>query len=266
MGDGGAQGDPHGFAQCTGRKKADFNPASCSITTGSGPSYYLLGKIIRLDVHNVTSVAMNLCGVPKGEFAPYAVPQGNPFSNAALHPNKCAEIFNWGLRNPFRFSFDRQTGDMSIGDVGQEAWEEVNFQPVASPGQNFQWNLCEGQHTYPGGTAPCVGPPGSIPPRLEYAQGCAVNGGYVYRGPIEPLQGQYIFGDWCNLNMYIVADPAPDSASWAFERLPMPPVSVYSFGEDEQGNLYVADGYGPVYLFHSQSGGDLVFRDGFEVP
>ena len=79
------------------------------------------------------------------------------------HPDDCAEIFNWGFRNPFRFSFDRETGDMLIGDVGQNTYEEIDFQPAGSAGQNFQWNECEGFHTFPGGSAPCAGPSGSVP-------------------------------------------------------------------------------------------------------
>ncbi|MET0231481.1 MAG: PQQ-dependent sugar dehydrogenase, partial [Rhodanobacteraceae bacterium] len=131
MGDGGVQGDPHGFAQCTGRKKANNNPGTCYDTDGGGPTYYLLGKIIRLDVHGTTAAApSNFCGATPGEPAPYRIPPGNPFAGAAAHPDDCAEIFNWGFRNPFRFSIDRATGDMLIGDVGQNTYEEVSYQPA----------------------------------------------------------------------------------------------------------------------------------------
>jgi glucose/arabinose dehydrogenase len=172
MGDGGVQGDPNGFAQCTGRKKADNNPATCHTIAGSGPTYYLLGKIIRLDVHHSTASApANFCGATAGQAAPYAIPPGNPFVDASQYPNECAEIFNWGFRNPFRFSIDRQTGDMLIGDVGQNKYEEIDFQPAASAGQNFQWNWCEGLHSYPGGASGCSGPSGSVPPKIELAFG-----------------------------------------------------------------------------------------------
>ena len=214
MGDGGVQGDPNGFAQCTGRKKADSNPASCHTTAGSGPTYYLLGKIIRLDVHNTTASApANFCGIAAGSPAPYAIPPGNPFVDATAHPQECAEIFNWGFRNPFRFSFDRQTGDMLIGDVGQNTYEEIDFQAAGSPGQNFQWNQCEGRHTYPGGVLGCSGPVGSVPPKLDYSHsiGCAVIGGYIYRGPIGPLQGQYLFSDSCSGDIYVVANAGAGS-------------------------------------------------------
>ena len=202
-----------------------------------------------------------------GEPVPYAIPPGNPFADAGAHPDDCAEIFNWGFRNPFRFSFDRETGDMLIGDVGQNTYEEIDFQPAGSAGQNFQWNECEGFHTYPGGTAPCAGPPGSVPPKLEYSHnfGCAVVGGFRYRGPIGPFRGQYVFSDNCSGGIYIVANADGGVPVWTSEQLNgTPGMSTYSFGEDEAGNLYVADGNGPVYVFHSDSGGDVIFQNGFD--
>ena len=268
MGDGGVQGDPNGFAQCTGRKKADNNPDSCHSTSGSGPTYYLLGKIIRLDVHSTTASApANFCGVAQGGPAPYAIPPGNPFADVGQHPQDCAEIFNWGFRNPFRFSIDRETGDMLIGDVGQNSYEEVSFQPAGSSGQNFQWNECEGFHTYPGGGTPCAGPAGSIPPKLDYSHsvGCAIVGGYVYRGPIVAFQGQYVFSDNCSGDIYVVSNADGGVSPWTYQTMSgTPGMSTYSFGEDAQGNLYVADGNGPVYVFHSDSGADLIFANGFD--
>lgn len=270
IGDGGVQGDPNGFAQCTGRKKADNDPSTCHSTDGSGPTYYLLGKIVRLDVHGTTASApANFCGATPGQPAPYAIPPGNPFADAEAHPQDCAEIFNWGFRNPFRFSFDRETGDMLIGDVGQNTYEEVSFQAAGSPGQNFQWNQCEGFHGYPGGADACAGPAGSVPPKLDYSHagtgGCAVTGGYVYRGPIEPLRGQYLFGDYCSGDVYVVADAGASVSPWTYEVLGgAPSMSPYSFGEDDDGNLYVADGGGKVYVFHSDSSADVLFRDGFD--
>ncbi|HMM65549.1 MAG TPA: PQQ-dependent sugar dehydrogenase [Dokdonella sp.] len=270
IGDGGVQGDPNGFAQCTGRKKADNNPATCYTTTGTGPTYYLLGKILRLDVHNTTASATNLCGVAAGQPAPYAIPPGNPFANAASFPNDCAEIFNWGYRNPFRFSFDRETGAMLIGDVGQNRYEEVSYQAPASAGQNFQWNVCEGFHTYPGNVLGCTGPAGSVPPKLEYAHGsspfgCSITGGYIYRGPLVPLRGQYIFSDYCTGGIYIVANPGAAVSPWTYETLGgTPGMNPISFGEDAQGNLYVAAQGGNVYVFYSATASDLIFADGFD--
>jgi glucose/arabinose dehydrogenase len=271
MGDGGVQGDPNGFAQCTGRKKADNTPSSCHTTSGSGPTYYLLGKIIRLDVHATTASApANFCGVTPGQAAPYAIPPGNPFKDVAQFPNECAEIFNWGFRNPYRFSFDHETGDLLIGDVGQSAWEEVSFQAAGSAGQNFQWNQCEGRHTYTGGALGCNGPAGSVVPKLDYGHnvapsGCAVSGGYVYRGPIVPLRGQYVFSDYCTGDIYIVANAAAGASVWTYETVAdTPSMNTYGFGEDSLGNLYVTDQAGEVYRFHSASGGDLIFADGFD--
>lgn len=269
MGDGGVQNDPNGFAQCTGRKKADDNPASCHSTSGQGPTYYLLGKIIRLDVHATTASApANFCGATAGQPAPYAIPPGNPFRDVGLHPQDCAEIFDWGFRNPYRFSFDRQTGDLLIGDVGQGEWEEVDFQAAGSAGQNFQWNACEGRHTFPGGTLGCAGPAGSVVPKLDYAHsaapnGCAVSGGYVYRGPIAPLRGQYVFSDYCTGDIYVVANTA--ATVWTYETLAgTPGMNTYGFGEDAQGNLYVGSSGGEIYRFHSPSYDDVIFANGFD--
>jgi glucose/arabinose dehydrogenase len=265
------QGDPNGFAQCTGRKKADEDPGSCHTTTGSGPTYYLLGKIIRLDVHATTASApANFCGVAAGEPAPYAIPPDNPFRDVDLYPQECAEIFNWGFRNPYRFSFDRQTGDLLIGDVGQGAWEEIDFQAAGSAGQNFQWNQCEGLHTYPGGVLGCTGPAGSVVPKLDYGHNvapsrCAVSGGYVYRGPIIPLRGQYVFSDYCTGDIYIVANAGAGVSVWSYETLGgTPSMNTYGFGEDASGNLYVTDQAGEIYRFHSASGTDLIFANGFD--
>jgi len=269
MGDGGEQGDPNGFAQCTGRKLEDGNPASCRSTSGGGTPYYLLGKIIRLDVHATTASApANFCGATPGQPAPYAIPPGNPFRDVGAHPQDCAEIFNWGFRNPFRFSFDRESGDMLIADVGQSAYEEVSFLAANSAGKNFQWRQCEGLHTYPGGDSPCAGPAGSVAPKLEYphtAGRCAIVGGYRYRGPIVALRGQYVFSDSCSGLIYIAANPDPAAAQWSFQTLAgTPNISAYGFGEDDAGNLFVADGGGKVYRFESDSTVDPIFVDGFE--
>lgn len=266
IGDGGVQNDPNGFAQCTGRKKANSNPATCRTTTGSGPNYYLLGKILRLDVHNTTASATNLCGVASGQPALYAIPAGNPFANAASFPDDCAEIFNWGFRNPFRFSFDRVTGDMLIGDVGQNRYEEVSFQAAGSGGQNFQWNQCEGLHTFPGNSLGCTGPAGSVAPRLEYSHssgisGCSITGGYTYRGPIGPLRGQHIFSDYCSSGMYVVANAGAGVPSWTYETLGGASISgPIGFGEDANGNLFVGSQSGNAYIFYS----DKIFENGFD--
>ncbi len=260
IGDGGPQGDPHGFAQCTGRKKADNTPGNCYNVSGGGPTYYLLGKIVRIDPRSTTASApANYCAATPGQPAQYSVPAGNPFADAGTHPNDCAEVFNWGFRNPFRFSVDRANGALLIGDVGQNVYEEVSYQAFGSPGQNFQWKMCEGFHTYPGGAPNCAGPAGSIPPKLAYSHSgghCSVTGGYIYRGPIAELQGTYIFADYCSARFWTVADTNPALPVWNYSVLAgTPSMSPYSFGEDEDGNLYVTSGSGPVFLFTSESAG-----------
>ncbi|WP_330172387.1 PQQ-dependent sugar dehydrogenase [Streptomyces sp. NBC_01498] len=160
FGDGGAGGDPHGNGQ--------------NLDT-------LLGKILRID--------------PTGG-EPYAVPADNPF---VADPNARDEIWSYGLRNPWRFSFDSANGDMLIGDVGQSDWEEIDWASGASAGgENYGWSSMEGTHPFRGGTEPA----NHTPPVFEYDRtglGCSVTGGYVYRGDAIPaLQGQYVFSDYCD--------------------------------------------------------------------
>ncbi len=274
MGDGGNEDtNTEGLAQCTKRKLADNNPASCGVIPpgNTEPVYYLRGKIIRIDVdHTTASAPSNMCGVPTGQPAPYALPPGNPFANTAQYPDDCGEILHWGLRNPYRFSFDRLTGHLFIGDVGAGAYEEINFAAAGSGGKNFQWPICEGYISHPG-NAPCNGPSGSVPPRLVYNHvvGCAVVGGYVYRGADSALRGSYLFSDFCSGDIYRVANPDPALAEWSHTVMPgTPAMNSYSFGEDAAGNLYITSGNesntpSPVYRFPAETG-DLVFSDGFD--
>ncbi|MET9551408.1 PQQ-dependent sugar dehydrogenase [Streptomyces sp. NPDC006645] len=160
LGDGGAGGDPHGNGQ-----KLDT----------------LLGKILRID--------------PAGA-EPYAIPSDNPFVD---DPNAKDEIWSYGLRNPWRFSFDSGTGDMLIGDVGQSEWEEIDWASASSEGgENYGWASMEGNHPFRGGTEPA----NHVPPVHEYDRnglGCSVTGGFVYRGDAIPdLQGQYVYSDYCD--------------------------------------------------------------------
>ena len=263
MGDGGVQGDPNGFAQCTGRKKADSNPGTCHTTTGSGPTYYLLGKIIRLDVHHSTASApANFCGVAAGQPAPYAIPPGNPFVDVTQHPDECAEIFNWGFRNPFRFSFDRQTGDMLIGDVGQNQYEEIDLRAAGSNDPPYYgWHCMEGTAMFNSSRActPPIAP--NVLPLLEYTHAggrCAVTGGYRYRGPIGPLRGTYVYADSCSSEIFFAKPDALGQWSSTIWRDDANGYGTYSgFGEDEVGNLYVANtATGVVYRFASSQAGD----------
>ncbi|MGW0649378.1 PQQ-dependent sugar dehydrogenase [Streptomyces umbrinus] len=160
LGDGGSGGDPHGNGQ--------------NLDT-------LLGKMLRID--------------PQGG-KPYAIPRDNPFVD---DPNAKDEIWAYGLRNPWRFSFDARTGDLLIADVGQNDWEEIDWAPAKSRGgENYGWSQMEGTHPFRGGTEPA----NHVPPVHEYDRtglGCAVTGGYVYRGRAIPdLKGQYVFSDYCD--------------------------------------------------------------------
>jgi glucose/arabinose dehydrogenase len=150
------------------------------------------------------------------------------------------DIWMLGLRNPWRFSFDKATGDMWIGDVGQNAWEEVDKAPAGTRGQNWGWNKREGKHAYSGGTAPA----GAVDPVYDYAHSgsvCAVTGGYVYRGTrLAGWGGTYFFGDYCvgkvmALNGTSVRDTGLSTSQ------------LSSFGEDRNGEVYVLSLDGPVY-------------------
>jgi glucose/arabinose dehydrogenase len=208
MGDGGSGGDPQNNAQ---------SPTS------------LLGKILRIDVESGA--------------APYAVPVSNPFAGRAGYRG---EIWALGLRNPWRFSFDRRTGDLFIGDVGQNRYEEVDFQPAGDPGgENYGWRIMEAGHCYD--PNPCD-QTGLLQPVFEYdhSQRCSVTGGFVYRGSLYPrMQGVYFFADYCSGRLWGLRR---DGGSWQSTQLLDSPYTVSTFGEDEAGNVYLADyGRGDVY-------------------
>jgi len=204
LGDGGSGGDPYGNAQ-------------------SGNS--LLGKILRLDVDN-------------GD--PYAIPADNPYVNSG---EVYREIWAGGLRNPWRFSFDSLTGDLWIGDVGQNLWEEIDFVRADTPGGlNFGWNKMEATHPYQGTDGPQF-----TPPVAEYAHGaeCSVTGGYVYRGIALPAwQGVYLYGDYCSGAIWGLPSP-PQGAQPVL--LFQTGFKISTFGVDQAGELYVADYNGAIY-------------------
>lgn len=209
MGDGGSGGDPQNNGQNKGT---------------------LLGKILRIDVET-------------GQ-APYAVPPDNPFlsDNAAR-----GEIWALGLRNPWRFSFDRATGDLYIGDVGQNQYEEIDFQPTGSAGgENYGWNVMEGAHCY--GAVSCNST-GLVLPVAEYTHGqgdCSVTGGMVYRGAEFPsLQGTYLYGDYCSGRIWGLKRTG---SVWENSLFTDTTYQISAFGEDEPGNLFIAaHGTGTVY-------------------
>ena len=205
-GDGGSEGDPRNNGQ--------------NLNT-------LLGKILRIDVHS-------------GD--PYAVPASNPFANGG----GLIQIWAYGLRNPWRFSFDRLNGDLYIGDVGQNSWEEIDFLPAGSPGgTNFGWNIMEGFHPYQGSA-----PAGAVltPPVVEYGHdmGCSVTGGVVYRGERLPAwKGVYLFGDYCSGNVWGLLRDA--QGNWQSRLLFETSARITSFGENEAGEVLMTDYGGRVY-------------------
>lgn len=189
----------------------------------------LLGKMLRIDVNAET----------------YTIPPDNPFiDDPAYQP----EIWALGLRNPWRFSFDRQTGDLYIADVGQWLWEEIDFQSAGSPGgQNYGWSAYQGKHEYLAQPQP-VDPASLTPPVVEYDHGlgCSVTGGYVYRGRALPeLQGVYIYGDYCNGSIFAANRDA--QGQWQQVVWMDTENIITSFGEDEAGELYFTDYKGGIY-------------------
>jgi glucose/arabinose dehydrogenase len=216
LGDGGGTGDPDGRGQ--------------AVTD-------LFGSILRLDLS-------------AGSGEPYAVPADNPFAASGADRG---EVWSYGLRNPWRFSFDRGTGDLYIADVGQSAREEINVAPAAEGstaagrGLNFGWSRMEGSRCFRSGSCDRTG---LMLPVKEYGHGsgCSITGGYVYRGAAIPeLLGHYFYADFCSgwMRSFRLRDGAAvDEAEWPTLR---PGGSITSFGEDAVGELYVLEAGGTVY-------------------
>jgi glucose/arabinose dehydrogenase len=204
-GDGGSGGDPNGNGQ-------NINA--------------LLGKLLRLDVDNGS---------------PYAIPPTNPFATAP--PGAGAhEIWAYGLRNPWRFSFDRANGDLYIGDVGQNLYEEVDYQAANAPdaaGRNYGWNCREGFHPY--STDPSCNSITSVDPVLEYTHNpeCAIIGGAVFRNlPAHLLTGKYLYGDFCSGKIWYAGH---SGSNWTSTQLLATSFSITSFGQGETGRIYLTD-------------------------
>ena len=211
MGDGGGAGD-------TGSGHGSFGNGQATNT--------FLGKMLRIDVEGAPDPGSN-----------YAIPPDNPF---LLDPQVPNEIWAFGLRNPWRWPFDRKTGDMYMADVGQYDWEEVNFVPASSTGgENFQWRRIEGFNTFNSGTALTRGT--STDPVFEYDHnaGSSITGGYVYRGDsFARMEGIYFFGDYNSGRIWgLQRDPA---GNWINHQFLDTSLRISAFGEDEEGNLYVA--------------------------
>ncbi|MBX3082530.1 MAG: PQQ-dependent sugar dehydrogenase [Anaerolineae bacterium] len=207
---GGVQGDPPDYAQ---------------------NKSLLFGKLLRIDINKT-----------EGE-RQYAIPPDNPFVN---DPQARPELWAYGLRNPWRFSFDRETGDLFIADVGWGRWEEIDYQPAGTPGgRNYGWNRFEGTHAISGRDDPG----GVTMPIAEYDHlegACSITGGYLYRGPGAPsLRGKYIFGDYCSGQIWTLTRLADDQ--WQMDTLMNMHTPISSFGEDERGGLYLVTYKGYIY-------------------
>lgn len=209
LGDGGSAGDPGNRAQ---------NKNS------------LFGKILRINIDSGN---------------PYSIPQDNPFNNK---PNSRAEIWAYGLRNPWRMSFDKSTGDLYIADVGQGDIEEIDFQKAnSSGGINYGWRCYEGSKAY--NTEGCQNSSNYEQPIIEYSHTegrCAITGGYVYRGSKYPnFTGKYFFGDFCGGQIYYTSN---NNGTWQQTLALDTNYSISAFGQDNKGELYLADyGNGNVY-------------------
>ncbi|MEP6986243.1 MAG: PQQ-dependent sugar dehydrogenase [Chloroflexota bacterium] len=189
----------------------------------------LLAKLLRIDVNGT----------------PYKVPADNPFVGQA---DAKPEIWAYGLRNPFRFSFDKQTGDLYIGDVGQWDYEEVDFQPAGSKGgQDYGWSAYQGMHPHIKQPLP-VDESSLTLPVLEYAhtEGCAIIGGYIYRGTALPsMNGIYLYGDYCNGRIWAATHTV--DGKWQSYLWMQTDHVITSFGQDEAGELYLVDYKGGIY-------------------
>jgi len=201
----------------------------------------LLGKMLRIDTGDATSSATSP--------GTYRIPADNPFvGRSGARP----EIWSYGLRNPWRYSFDASTGALWIGDVGQDAWEEVDYQPPGAGGQNWGWSLWEGNHRFPPG-APSISRAGFSFPIVEYSHpfGETVVGGYVYRGAAYPaLRGTYLYADYIKGWVGGVRVTSPTGAPLASPQsrvLTRTGGRPSSFGVDRAGDLYLLDYGGTIY-------------------
>ncbi len=254
MGDGGSADDPNNRAQDPTR---------------------LLGKMLRIDVDNPPMGverekerqrqaslndlnggafgrgAVGRCGLV-GE---YGIPPSNPFVGDG---NTCDEIWAIGTRNPFRFSFDRQTGDLFIGDVGQNQVEEIDFQPAASTGgENYGWDCREGNISHSGTCLP--GP--LVEPIFTYTHslGCSITGGFRYRGSMPDFQGTYTYADYCSGRIWF----GTFAGTWTSTLWSTTASNPTTFGEDRNGELYISSQSGAIRTFTSVQ--RALFEDGFEV-
>ena len=223
FGDGGSSGDPHNNAQ-------DFSN--------------FFGKILRIDINTESG---------------YKIPDSNPYKN---EKDKLEEIWAYGLRNPWRFSFDKFNGDLYIGDVGQYLWEEINKISSNQSDINFGWNIMEGNHCY---EKEACNQDGLTKPIFEYPSdasyafslmninqknvyGCSVTGGYVYRGnKINDLSGLYLFSDFCTGKIWALNPVDGTTKDLTTQLLGEKKSMISSFGEDINGELYIVEFSGSIY-------------------
>ena len=213
LGDGGSGGDPFGNGQ---------NPGT------------LLGTILRIDTEQ------------PAQGAPYAIPVDNPFVGES---GARGEVWAYGLRNPWRFSFDSKTGDLWVGDVGQNAREEVN---IVYPGVNYGWNVMEGSECFR--AASCNRDNLQAPvAEYDHSLGCSITGGYVYRGQrVRELEGVYLYADFCSGRIWGLRH---DGAAVTVQgELAKAPFEISSFGEDAEGEVYVVGFDGGIYTFAAEPG------------
>ena len=226
-GDGGGGGDPEGNAQ---------DPGS------------LLGKLLRIEVSSpfgmpsgdyLAYLPLNLGSGLGGTNPAYTIPPSNPFIGQDGYRE---EVWALGLRNPWRFAFDRLTSDLYIADVGQNSLEEVDYQPATSGGgENYGWNILEGYACY--GASTCddsaMTPPVAV---YSHSLGCSITGGFVYRGQDYPqMEGIYFYGDYCSGRIWGLQ---MDGNAWASQELLDTTYNITTFGEDQAGELYLADAAG----------------------
>lgn len=286
MGDGGSANDPCNRAQTLNPSDlatTDSNNSGCPVdsnftSTGNGnaQSRALLGKFLRIDVNNTTPAGANeLCADYSDGSAGYAIPtpvgDANPYAGPNGGAGICDEIWSYGWRNPWRWSFDRITGDLLVGDVGQNVREEVDVEIATSAGGgNYGWKGCEGFIAANGGT--CVG---TLPPILDYAHAagrCSIAGGYRYRGDFAPMNGVYFYGDSCTGEIFSATQDG--GGTWASDGVwqdassQPSSYSLVAFAEDRQGRLYAIDHAAAIAsagrILEIRTPIQILFRDGFE--
>ena len=280
LGDGGGSNDlcnraqtlnPANLVNAGGTCTPDANFASTG--DGNPDARALLGKFLRIDVDNTTPAGANeLCAAYTDGSAGYAIPMPigdvNPYAGNAGGAGICDETWSYGWRNPWRWSFDRTTGDLVVGDVGQGSWEEVDVEAAASPGAgNYGWRGCEGTTPVNGGS--CAG---TVAPVLTYSHAsgrCSIAGGYRYRGDFAPLDGRYFYGDSCTGEIFVGTEGTPWTTELWLDAASQPgSYSLVSFAEDNTGRVFAIDhgqaaaGAGRVLLVSTPPA--VLFGDGFE--